>query len=179
MTQPVPRVCVRKATADDADAACSAVRRSIAEVCGPDYGHEEKVMTDWLANKTPDNFRWWIEAPDAFSLVAVSDSDDVVGFGRISQAGWVQVCYIVPEALYQGYGKALLAAMEQQAAQWGLSAVGLNSTITAKAFYERNGYRQTGEPKKMGSTLGDFPMAKNLYSQNDSASHDPWVSNRG
>lgn len=121
-------------------------------------------MSDWLANKTPDNFRRWIEAPDAFSVVAVSESGVVVGFGRISQAGWVQMCYIVPEALYQGYGKALLGAMEQQAARWGLDAVGLNSSITAKAFYERNGYRQTGEPKLMGSTLGDFPMAKDLES---------------
>ena len=164
MTQPVPGVCVREATAEDADAACTAVRRSIREVCGPDYGHEEPVMLDWLANKTPDNFRGWIEAPDAFSVVGVSKSGDVVGFGRISQAGWVQMCYIVPEALYQGYGKALLGAMEQQAVRWGLSTIGLNSSLTARAFYVRNGYRQTGEPKKMGSTLGDFPMAKELES---------------
>ena len=154
--------CVRTATSDDVDAACAAVRRSIAEICGPDYGHEEPVMSDWLDNKTPDKFREWIESPDAFSVVAVSGAGDVVGFGRISRAGWVQMCYIVPEALHQGYGKALLQAMEQQAVQWGLNTVGLNSSITAKAFYERNGYRLTGEPKMFGSTLGDFPFAKQL-----------------
>ncbi len=162
MTQPSPGVCVRTATSDDADAACAAVRRSIAEICGPDYGHEESVMSDWLAGKTPDKFRGWIESPDAFSVVAVSEAGDVVGFGRMSRAGWVQMCYIVPEALYQGYGKALLGAMEQQAVRWGLNTIGLNSSITAKAFYERNGYRLTGEPKMMGSTLGDFPFAKEL-----------------
>lgn len=119
-------------------------------------------MSDWLANKTPDKFREWIESPDAFSVVAFSGAGDVVGFGRISRAGWVQMCYIVPEALHQGYGKALLQAMEKQAGQWGLNTVGLNSSITAKAFYKRSGYRLTGEPKMFGSTLGDFPFAKQL-----------------
>ena len=52
--------------------------------------------------------------------------------------------------------------MEQQAAQWDLDIMKLNSSITAKAFYERNGYRLTGEPKMFGSTLGDFPFAKEL-----------------
>ncbi len=162
MTQPLPGTCVRTATPEDADAARAAVRRSIAEICGPDYGHEEPVMSDWLANKTPDKFRGWIEAPDAFSVVAVSGAGDVVGFGRMSRTGWVQMCYVVPEALHQGYGKALLGAMEQQAVRWGLNTIELNSSITAKAFYERNGYRLTGEPKMFGSTLGDFPFAKEL-----------------
>ncbi len=162
MKQSPPNPCVRTATIDDADAACAAVRRSIAEICGPDYGHEEAVMSDWLANKTPDNFRKWIESPDAFSVVAVAGAGDVVGFGRMSRAGWVQMCYIVPEALHQGYGKALLRTMERQAVQWGLGTVRLHSSITAKAFYERNGYRLTGEPKMFGSTLGDFPFAKEL-----------------
>ena len=162
MKQLKPGACVRTATTDDAEAACDAVRRSIGEICGPDYGNEESVMSDWLANKTRDNFRKWIEASDAYSVVAVSAIGDVVGFGRISQAGWVQMCFIVPEVLYQGYGKAMLSAMEQQAVQWGLDIIKLNSSITAKAFYERNGYQLNGEPKMFGSTLGDFPLAKEL-----------------
>ncbi len=162
MKQSLRSGCVRKATSDDADAACAAVRRSIAELCGADYRHEEPVMSDWLANKTPDNFRKWIESPDAFSVVAVSGAGDVVGFGQMSRAGWVQLCYIVPEALHQGYGKALLRTMERRAVQWGLDTVSLRSSITAKAFYERNGYRLIGEPKLFGSTLGDFPFAKEL-----------------
>ena len=162
MKQSPPSACIRTATSDDADAACAAVRRSISEICGPDYGHEEPGMSDWLANKTADNFKKWIESPDALSVVAIAGAEDVVGFGRISRDDWVQMCYIVPEALHQGYGKALLRTMERQAAQWGLDAVRLHSSITAKAFYERNGYRLTGEPKMFGSTLGDFPFAKTL-----------------
>lgn len=119
-------------------------------------------MSGWLSNKTLDNFRKWIDASDAYSVVAVSAIGDVVGFGRISRAAWVQMCYIVPEALHKGYGKAMLSAMEQQAVQWGLDIIKLNSSITAKAFYERNGYRLNGQPKMFGSTLGDFPFAKEL-----------------
>jgi len=162
MKQIQPSANVRTATTDDAEAACDAVRRSIVEICGTDYGNEESVMSGWLSNKTLDNFRKWIDASDAYSVVAVSANGEVVGFGRISRAGFVQMCYIVPEVLYQGYGKAMLSAMEQQAVQWGLDIIKLNSSITAKAFYERNGYRLNGEPKMFGSTLGDFPFAKEL-----------------
>ena len=154
--------CVRLATSDDADGACAAVRRSIQEICGPDYGHEEKVMSDWLANKTPDNLRTWIESPDHFCVVAVSPSAEIVGFGQVNRSGCVELCYVAPAGLHQGYGRAMLESMERQGVHWGLDALRLNSSITAKDFYERNGYRLTGKPKMFGGTLGDFPMAKNL-----------------
>ncbi len=154
--------CVRLATRGDADGACAAVRRSIQEICGPDYRHEEKVMSDWLANKTPDKFRTWIESPDRFCVVAVAPSAEIVGFGQVNRNGSVELCYVAPAGLHQGYGRAMLQSMERQGIQWGLDALRLNSSITAKRFYERNGYRLTGEPKMFGGTLGDFPMAKNL-----------------
>ena len=44
MKQIQPSANVRTATTDDAEAACVAVRRSIVEICGPDYGHEELVI---------------------------------------------------------------------------------------------------------------------------------------
>ncbi len=163
-TRSPPGACVRPATSDDVDSACTAVRRSIQEICGPDYGHDEKVMSAWLANKTPDDLRTWIESADRFCVVAVSPSGEIVGFGQVNRSGCVELCYVAPTGLYQGYGKAMLQAMERQGVQWGLDALRLNSSITAKVFYERNGYRLTGEPKMFGSTLGDFPMAKKLES---------------
>jgi putative acetyltransferase len=154
--------CVRLATRDDADGACVAVRRSITEICGPDYGHEEKVMSDWLANKTPDILRTWIESPDSYCVVAVLPSSEIVGFGQVNRSGCVELCYVAPAGLHQGYGRAMLQAMERQGVQWGLETLHLHSSLTAKSFYERNGYRLKGEAKMFGSTLGDFPMAKKL-----------------
>ncbi len=132
------------------------------EICGPDYEHDDQVMSDWLADMVPANFRAWIDAPDEYTIVAVDESVEVVGFGRMSRTGGIQMCYVVPEKLHQGFGKAILQSMEKQASQWGLDNVRLHSSITAKDFYERNGYRLTGEPKLFGNTLGDFPFAKQL-----------------
>ena len=36
------------------------------------------------------------------------------------------------------------------------------STITAKNFYERNGFVENGEPEYVGNILGDFPLTKHL-----------------
>ncbi len=165
MRKPRGAVHVREATPNDAAAACAAVRRSIVEICGPDYGHEEPVMSDWLKSMTKENFLGWIEAGEDCCLVAVdvmASADVVVGFSRMGRNGWVHLCYVVPEALKQGYGKAMLQALEAQAIEWGVEAMRLHSSITAKAFYEGNGFALCGEPKLYGSTLGDFPLLKEL-----------------
>ena len=79
MTRSPPSACVRPATSDDADSACTAVRRSIQEICGPDYGHDETVMSTlgllrqdhYLIRNTSDGGRayrfkyelmrrWWV-----------------------------------------------------------------------------------------------------------------------
>ncbi len=44
------------------------LRRSIVEICGPDYGDDESILKDWLENKTADNVKSWIESESSLSL---------------------------------------------------------------------------------------------------------------
>jgi GNAT superfamily N-acetyltransferase len=63
--------------------------------------------------------------------------------------GAIALNYLVPEARFQGIGKAMLAALEKEARRRGLSEVKLGSTVTAHKFYRRNGYSDTGKNESL------------------------------
>ena len=154
-------ITVRPASEADAVAACDVLRRSIRELCVADHGHDEQVLSAWLANKTPENVRAWITSASSFSVVAV-DGSEVRGFGLVQRDGEIQMCYLVPEVQYRGAGKLMLRALEEQAARWGLQGVFLTSSVTARRFYERNGYVQSGEPKSVYGLRSVYPMSKSI-----------------
>ncbi len=60
---------------------------------------------------------------------------------------------------------ALLRAMESHAVHAGLSEIHLSSTATAKAFYLRNGFVQSGPPEVEFGIQG-FPLVKQFGSNN-------------
>jgi GNAT superfamily N-acetyltransferase len=154
-------ITVRPASEADAVAGCDVLRRSIRELCVEDHGHDEQVLSAWLANKTPQNVRAWITSASSFSVVAV-DGSEVWGFGLVQRGGEIQMCYLVPEVQHRGVGKLMLRALEEQAARWGLKSLFLTSSVTARRFYERNGYVQSGEPKSVYGLRGVYPMSKSI-----------------
>lgn len=128
-------ITARPASEADAVTACDVLRRSIRELCVADHGHDEQVLSAWLANKTPENVRAWITSASSFSAVAV-DGSEVRGFGPVQRDGEIQMGYLVPEGPYRGAGKLMLRALEEQAARPGLRGVFLTSSVTARRFYE-------------------------------------------
>lgn len=71
------------------------------------------------------------------------------------------LCYVVPDALHQGVGRALLVEVESLAIQAGIESMELKSTRTAEAFYLRNGFEPSGPPLSWGG-LQSQPMRKRL-----------------
>ena len=148
-------IIVRKATPKDAEAACAVLVRSIKEVCAPYYENDEKILAQWLENKTPANVRRWIESDRSYCVVAENGKGLVVGFANISGSE-IMLNYVLPEALHQGIGKRMLQALETQAIASGVEHIDVVSTIPAKKFYERNGYVSSGAPRHVGRIIGDF-----------------------
>ena len=151
---------LRKASPDDAAAACEVLRRSIRELCVRDHKNDESSISAWLANKTPENVRKWLTSTLAYGVIAERQGK-VCGFAMVGKNGTVTLCYVLPEVQHSGIGKKLLAELEAQAARWGLDTLRLESTLTAKPFYERNGYLDAGEPVTVGSQHA-YPMQKVL-----------------
>lgn len=172
-----------RATPAHAAAVCGVLIRSIKEVCAPDYHYDAMILGDWLSNKTPENVRHWIMLKNNYSLAATHREAGVVGFSLLSLAGVVsdkrlhqeamyqgtssgeiRLLYVLPEYQQQGVGKKLLLGLEAYAKKQGVGGINTISTITAKAFYERNGFVADGKPQYVGSILGEFPLTKVMFS---------------
>ena len=151
---------LRMATPADAEAACAAIRRSIAESCIKDHHRDPTVLATWLANKTPESVRNWIASPDAFCVVAESDGA-ILGFALLTMPGEISLCYLVPEAQGFGIGRAMLTTLEKEAARRNLAELTLRSTKTAHGFYLRFGFVDAG-PARRGRFITARPMRKVL-----------------
>jgi GNAT superfamily N-acetyltransferase len=151
---------VRTATPADAEAACAVIRRSIVESCIEDHHRDPTVLATWLANKTAEGVRSWIASPDAFGVVAESDGA-IVGFAMLTMPGEISLCYLVPEAQGLGIGRAMLTALENEAARRNLADLTLRSTESAHRFYLRLGFVDSG-PARRGRFITAQPMRKAL-----------------
>jgi GNAT superfamily N-acetyltransferase len=136
------------------------MRRSIAELCHADHRNDPAILARWAGNKTPQNFRGWIEQADNSLFVAV-EAGVVLGVGSITDAGRIGLNYVSPEARFQGVSRALLHALEQRAAQRGNTKITLENTETARRFYLSNGYTEIGKPIEAFGTTS-YPMSKVL-----------------
>ncbi|QNA89444.1 GNAT family N-acetyltransferase [Massilia sp. Dwa41.01b] len=137
---------IRKATPEDAAAACSLLRRSIEEGCELDHRGRPDILAAWLGNKTPENVATWFAAPTNYAVLAERDGE-LLGMALLTQAGKLALCYVQPEALRLGVGRALLAAVETQARAWNIGKLHLQSPGSAATFFERHGYTNAGLDK--------------------------------
>lgn len=156
-------VIVRAATPKDADIAVQVVRRSIAEHCTADHHNDAAILTKWLANKTPENFRTWIADLDNFCVVAEVDGK-VSGVGLVHRSGKIKLLYLAPGSQRLGICRAIYATLEKKARAWGLRKLHLDSTAMARPFYEALSYQASGEAKLRFGVLRCYPYEKRLES---------------
>lgn len=152
---------IRTIAVNEAEAACSVICRSIVECCFADHQGDAKIIKAWLANKIPDNFRLWVTSSKAIAVGAFDD-ESLVGVSLIS-GSTLQLCYVVPEVLHRGVGKALLSEVEDLSMKKGIDELHLESTRTAEAFYQRNGFETSGAIQ-FWAGLQAQPMSKRLAS---------------
>ncbi len=137
---------IRKAVPDDAAAACNLLRRSIEQGCAPDHRGRAGILDTWLANKNPENVAAWFASATNHAIVAERDGE-LLGMALLTQAGKLALCYVDPEALRVGVGRALLAAVEAQARAWNIGKLHLHSPESTATFFERHGYANAGLEK--------------------------------
>jgi GNAT superfamily N-acetyltransferase len=154
-------VTVRAALAADAAAITELVRRSITQLCSADHRDDPALLQPWLSNKTVENVTAWINSPRNHTLVAEIDAVPA-GVAVLNVDGEVLLNYVDPAARFRGVSAALLNELEHQARALGLREVRLESTLTARRFYEERGYRAHGEEKRAFDILPCRAMVKRL-----------------
>ncbi len=151
----------RPARPDEAEAACTVLRRSIEALCQADHGDDPALLGAWLANKTSEQVAASIAANPTGFLVGVGP-DGIVGVGSVIATGAITLNYVAPWARFQGVSKGLLRAMEDHAAGLGATACCLISTATAHQFYQRCGYTDNGPAVRSFAGTPAFPMRRQL-----------------
>jgi len=137
---------IRKAAPSDAAAACKLLRRSIEEGCAREHRGRPDILDAWLGNKTPENVAAWFASPTNYAVLAERDGQ-LLGLALLTQAGKLALCYVQPDTLKSGVGRALLAAVEAQARAWSIGKLHLQSPVGAAGFFERHGYSNAGMEK--------------------------------
>ena len=139
------RMEIRIARTEDAEQACTVLRRSIQDLCHADHNGDAAKLADWLSNKTPENVASWIRNPQGFVLVA-TEGATILGVAAMTKAGEITLNYVSPDARFRGISKALVGRLEAQARELGLDRCTLNSTETARKFYLALGYQEQIAP---------------------------------
>lgn len=94
----------------------------------------------------------WIDQ-EATELYVAVEVGRILGVGMLRTTGEIMLNYVSPDARWREISKALLAHMEAEARKIGLRKCTLESTKTARAFYEAAGYRATGDGSVMSKHL--------------------------
>ncbi len=155
---------IRDAVAEDAEAACQVMRRSITELCLADHRNDPAVLQRWLGNKTPEFFMSWLGQSGNSLLVAVEDGE-ILAVGSVTDAGKITLNYVSPNARFRGVSRAMLGALEARAAERGNTRCVLISTETARRFYKASGYGEEGPSAGSFGTSASYSMTKLLMSR--------------
>ncbi len=111
--------------------------------------HDMDQWTDRLAQKNP--------------FVAVGNKE-IVGMAEIDTDGFIDYFYVHPRCQGRGIGKALLATLESEAVELGVSTIFADVSITARSFFLARGFSITQANSNfiLGHSAPNFRMQKIL-----------------
>lgn len=150
---------IRLFKAHDAAETARLHRLTIQHINKKDYPPQQ--IAAWSGRTTAKRFRDSIAKLTRF---VAEEKGKIVGFGDYNPQGELTGLYVHKDFQRKGIGNKLLQRMEQQAYNDGLRMFHALSTITAKGFYDRQGYqtvRKTMHAIK-GHKLVVYKMEKRL-----------------
>ncbi len=145
----------------EAVGACEVIRRSIVELCRPDHDDLPSILQPWLANKTPETVRTWIER-NPTGVIGGFYAGELAGVGAVLPGGRIVLNYVAPWARFRRVSQGLVREMERVAMERGDGICCLTSTITARGFYQALGYEEIGPSVVSFGGKPAFPMQRVL-----------------
>jgi putative acetyltransferase len=143
----------------------AATHESVARDYHPDlierWAPRDQDMSEWadrLAQKNP--------------FVAIVD-EQIVGMAEIEADGFIDYFYVHPRWQCRGIGKALLAALECEAAKARVRVIFADVSVTAKPFFSSAGFIVTEAKSNvvLGHPAPNFRMQKRLSSEPSGAAN--------
>lgn len=141
----------------------SATRESIARDYHPDlidrWAPHDKDMGEWATRIAQQN-----------PFIAIVDGIPV-GMAELEDSGFIDYFYVHPKHQGVGVGKALLAAIENEAARLGISRIYADVSVTAEQFFSSMGFAvvEARSNTILGHSAPNFAMAKPINSETGSS----------
>ena len=131
---------IRKLLDDEYDKVIKLIYDSVHTVCQKDYSREE--LDAWA----PDNFdviKFQRALDGCLNLVAF-EKEQIVGFISMEKTGYINRLYTHRLFLCRGIASSLLKRAEEWAKAHGVHELSLDSSKTAKDFYIKMGFCDSG-----------------------------------
>ena len=133
---------------------------TVRSVNRADYSDEQ--LEAW-APGVPDPEEWHARMAGRRTLVA-EEGGEVVGFAELEYDGRLDMLYVRKDAVGRGVGRRLYEAVEREARGQGLGWIFTEASITARPFFEQQGFRVVREQmvSRRGVSMTNFVMEKEL-----------------
>lgn len=127
---------IRRSRPEDAAALAKLARDTIRTINVKD--HTEEIMKAWSKGNTAAAYRRMEK--EHIRYVAV-EHGRIIGFTDMLPDGELMSLYLHKDRNRRGVGKKLLAVIEDKASTMGIKKMSCRSSVNAKGFYEKHGYR--------------------------------------
>ena len=119
-----------------------------------------KEQLDVWATKAINLEEWDQSLSAHFTVVAV-DGDVIVGFGDITQNGYLDRLYVHKAYQNREVATAICDELEKR---FNVSSISTHASITAKPFFEKRGYQvvKKQEIERQGILLRNYVMEKSI-----------------
>lgn len=144
----------------DAQSLLALFRDTIRRVNARDYAPDQ--IAAWSSDAIDPN-NWAARFSGRYVVVAEL-ARRAVGFAELGPNGHIDRFFVAADHQGRGIGRMLMSTIETEARRLGLDRLDLDSSITARAFFERQGFRVV-KPQMAscrGVELANFHMEKPL-----------------
>lgn len=151
---------IREAKESDVNEITNLFYNTIQHVNIRDYSQDQ--VNDWASwhEKTD---RWITKIREQYFIVALSDNI-IAGFASLATDGYLDFMFVHKDYQRQGVATLLLHEIEKKAIEQGNTSIYSEVSITARSFFESNGYGVEKEQLKKARNeyMTNFIMKKHL-----------------
>lgn len=152
---------IRSYQEDDQSTVLNLFIDAVHAINSKDYTQEQ--LDAWAPKDQSGEFDWGDRIHSGNGYVVML-SDQVVAFGTIDDRGFLDFLYVHPKHQRQKLATYLFTRMELEAEELGLAKIYTYSSITAKPFFEKMGFRVVRENsvEKDGVRIMNWYMEKQI-----------------